>query len=61
MAVFESGVLGFLSICASKAEIFVPPFGVILSVFIISATFEANLYGVFDWSIFITANLRLFV
>ena len=37
------------------------PCGVILSVFFISATSEANLYGVFDWSIFITANLRLIV
>ena len=37
------------------------PCGVILSVFIISATSEASLYGVFDWSIFITANLRLVV
>ena len=36
------------------------PCGVIFSVFI-SATSEANLYGVFDWSIFITANLRLIV
>ena len=37
------------------------PCGVILSVFIVTATSEANLYGVFDWSIFITAILRLIV
>ena len=44
-----------------KGESFVTPCGVILSVFVISATSKAGLYGVFDWSIFITANLRLIV
>ena len=70
VAIIDSGVFGFLPICASKGEIFVTPCGVILSVFIISATLsvfiisatsEANLYGVIDWSIFIAANLRLIV
>ena len=61
VAIFDSGVFGFLPICASKGEIFVTPCGVILNVFIISAASEANLYGVFDWSFFITANLRLIV
>ena len=66
MAMFDSGVFGFLPICASKGENFVTPCVVILSVlflrlFNISATSEASLYGVFDWSIFITANLRLIV
>ena len=61
VAIFDSGVFGFLPICASKGENFVTPCGVILSNFIISATSEANLYGVFVWSIFITANLRLIV
>ena len=37
------------------------PSGAILSVLVFSATSEANLYGVFDWSIFITTNLRLIV
>ena len=35
------------TICASKAEIFVILFGVNLSNFIISATSEASLFGVF--------------
>ena len=61
MAMFDSWVFGFLPMCASNGEIFVTPCCVILSVFIISATSEASLYGVFDWSIFITANLRLIV
>ena len=48
MAMFDNGVFGFLPICVSKGEIFVTPCGVFLSVFFISATSEANLYGVFD-------------
>ena len=60
-AIFDSGVFGFLSRCASKEKIYVTPCGVILSVLIISATSEGNLYGVFDWSIFITGNLRFIV
>ena len=48
VAMFDNGVFGFLPICVSKGEIFVTPCGVFLSVFIISATSEANLYGVFD-------------
>ena len=47
MAMFEDGVFGFLPICASKGEFFVTQCGVILSVLIISATSEANLYGKF--------------
>ena len=47
MAMFDSGVFGFLPICASKEEFFVTPCGVILSVLIISAKSEASLYGVF--------------
>ena len=46
-AMFDNGVFGFLPICASKGENFVTPCGVILSVFVISATSEAILYGVF--------------
>ena len=61
VAIFNSELFGFLPICASKGEIFVTPCGVILSVFFISATSEASSYGVFDWSILITANLRLIV
>ena len=61
VAMFDNEVFGFLPICAPKVENFVTPCGVILSVFIISATSEASLYGVFDWSIFITASLRLIV
>ena len=56
VAMFDNGVFGFLSISASKGEIFVTPCDVILNVFIISATSEANLYGVLDWSILITFN-----
>ena len=59
--IFDSGVFGFLPICTSKGETFMTLCGVILCVFIISATSEANLYDVFDLSIFITANLRLIV
>ena len=47
VAMFDNGVFGFLPICASKGENFVTPCGVILSVFVISATSEASLYGVF--------------
>ena len=61
VAMFNNGLFGFLPICVSKGEIFVTPCGVILNTFIISATSEANLYGVFDWSILITASLRLIV
>ena len=62
VAIFDSGVFGFLPICASKGETFVTTCGVIRSVFFfISTTSEASLYGVFDRSIFITANLRLIV
>ena len=55
-AKFERGVFGFLPMCASKGEIFVTPCGVMRKVFIISATSEANLYGVFAGSILITPN-----
>ena len=55
---FERGLFGFLPICASKGEVFVTPCGVIPKVFIISATSEARLYGVFVWSFFITASQR---
>ena len=61
VAIFESCVFGFLPICAPKNEVFVTPCGVILCVFVICATSEASLYGVFDWSVFINANLRLIV
>ena len=47
VAMFDNGVFGFLPICASKGEFFLTPCAVILSVLIISATSEANLYGVF--------------
>ena len=61
VAMFDNGVFSFLPIYASEGEIFVTPCGVILNVFIISATSEANFYGMFVWSILITANLRLIV
>ena len=47
VAMFDNGVFGFLAKCASKGEILVTPSGVILNVFIISATSEANFNGVF--------------
>ena len=61
MAIFDSGVFGFLPICASKCEFFLTPCGVILSVFNISAKSEANICGVIDWSVLITAKLSLIV
>ena len=44
-----------------KGKFYVAPCGVIHSVFFISATSKASIYGVFDLSIFITASLRLIV
>ena len=55
---FEREFFGFRPMCASNGEIFVTPCGVILSNFIIFATSQASLYGVFVLSIFNTYNLR---
>ena len=50
---FESGVLAFLPICASKGVVLITPCGVILNVLIISETLDAILNGVsfsqFSW------------
>ena len=45
---FESGVLAFLPICASKGVILITPCGVILNVLIISETLDAILNRVFS-------------
>ena len=58
IATFERGVFGFRLICASNGEILVTPCGVILNDWILSATSEASLYGVFVSSTFITASQR---
>ena len=58
VAKFDRGVFGFLPMCASKGDIFVTPCGVMRKVFIISATSEVNLYGVFAGSILITPTRR---
>ena len=60
-ATFDRGVFGFRPMCASNGENFVTPCGVILNVFIFSATSEARRYGVFVLSILIIASLRLSV
>ena len=57
VATLDRGVFSFLPMCASKGEIFVTPCGDIRKNFIISATFDANLYGVFAGSIFIIPSL----
>ena len=56
---FESGVLAFLPIYASKGVILISPCGVILNVLIISETINAILNGVF-LSIFMTPSRRLY-
>ena len=58
---FESGVLAFLPICASKGVIFVTPCGVIRSVLMISATLDAILSGLLFGSHFMTTSRRLSV
>ena len=45
MAMLDNGVLGFWLMWASKGDTVVVFCGVILNVFMISATSEANLYG----------------
>ena len=52
---FDNGVFGFRPMCASNCEIFLTMCGVIRNVFIISATSEASLYGVF---VFINSHYR---
>ena len=58
-AMFERVLIGFLPMCVSKCEILVTPCGVMRKVLIVSATSEANLYGVFAGSILITPRRRL--
>ena len=51
MAMFDSGVFGFLPICASKGEIFLTPCGVILSVFFLrhsKLAYMVYLIGIFS-------------
>ena len=43
----ERGVFGFLAMCASKGDFIVTLCGVARKVFLISATSEASLFGVF--------------
>ena len=61
VATFDRGVFGFRPMFASNGEIFVKPCGVILNIFLISATSEASRYSVFVLSILITASLRFSV
>ena len=61
VAMLDKGLFGFLSMCASKVEVFVTPCGVFCKVFIISATSDAYLYGVFAGSVLITPSLRFSV
>ena len=58
---FESAFFGFLLMWTSNCEIFVTLCGVIQIVFLISATSEANLYGVWFLSNLTTPNLRFIV
>ena len=58
VATLDRGVFGFLPTCASKNEIFVTPCDVTCRDFVIVATSDANLYGVFAGSFRITPSLR---
>ena len=53
VATMDKGLIGFLPVYASNGEFFVTPCGFNRKVSIISATSDASLYGVLDWSILI--------
>ena len=57
VAKFAGGLFGFIPMCDSNGEVFVFPWRVIRSVFILSAKSESTLYGVLFLSILNDPNL----